>query len=56
MVWQINVGQSKLKFFQSKGMAREMGHVLDGLEKVTLVFDYAVVTEKPVEEEEGRTK
>ena len=56
MVRQINVGRSKLKFFQSKGMAREMGHVLDGLEKVTLVFDYAVVTEKPVEEEEGRTK
>ena len=64
MVRQINVGRSKLKFFQSKGMAREMRHVLDGLEKeslevarrqkdsrVTLGFDYIVVAEKPVEEE-----
>ena len=69
MVRQINVGRSKLKFFQSKGMARKMGHVLKGLEKeslevtrrqkdgrVTLGFDYVVVAEKPVEEEEGRTK
>ena len=43
--------------------------VLDGLEKeslevtrrqkdgrVTLGFDYVIITEKPVEEEEGRTK
>ena len=46
-----------------------MGHVLDGLEKeslevtrrqkdcrVTLGFDYVVVAEKPVEEEEDHTK
>ena len=50
-------------------LAREMGHVLDGLEKeslevtrrqkdgrVTLGFDYVIITEKQVEEEEGRTK
>jgi hypothetical protein len=60
MVRQINVGRSKLKFFSSKGMAREMGYVLDGLEKeslavtskkeggrITLGFDYVVVAEKP---------
>ena len=65
MVRQINVGRSKLKSFQTKGMAREMGHVLDGLEKeslevtrrskdgrITLGFDYVVVAEKPMEEEE----
>jgi hypothetical protein len=69
MVRQINVGRSKLKFFETKGMAREMGHVLDGLEKeslevtrrskdgrITLGFDYVVVAEKPMEEEEGRKK
>ena len=64
MVRQINVGRSKLKFFPSKGMAKEMGLVLDGLEKeslevtrrqkdgrITLGFDYVVVAEKSNEEE-----
>lgn len=59
---QINVGRSKLKLFSSKGMAREMGKVLDDLEKesakvikrqsdgrVTLGFDYVVVAERPKE-------
>ena len=57
---QINVGRSKLKLFSSRGMAKEMGFVLDELEKeslevtkrqkdgkVTLGFDYVVVAEKP---------
>ena len=60
MVRQINVGRSKLKLFPSKGMAVEMGKVLDDLEKeslevtskqesgrVTLGFDYVVVAERP---------
>lgn len=59
---QINVGRSKLKLFPSRGMAREMGQVLDDLEKesaeaierqpdgrITLGFDYVVVAERPKE-------
>lgn len=62
MVRQINVARSKLKLFPSKGMAKEMGSVLDQLEKeslevtkkqadgrVTLGFDYVVVAERPSE-------
>jgi hypothetical protein len=62
MVRQINVGRSKLKLFPSKGMAAEMGKVLDDLEKeslevtskqesgrVTLGFDYVVVAERPAD-------
>ncbi|KAL3808745.1 hypothetical protein ACHAXA_010938 [Cyclostephanos tholiformis] len=69
MVRQINVGRSKLKFFPSRGIAREMGAVLDGLEReslevtsereggrITLGFDYVVVAEKPrANKEEGTT-
>jgi len=62
MLRQINVGRSKLKLFTSKGMAKEMGKVLDDLEKeslevterqpggrITLGFDYVVVAERPKE-------
>lgn len=60
MVRQINVGRSKLRLFPTKGMATEMGKVLDDLEKeslevtkkqvdgrITLGFDYVVVAELP---------
>ena len=63
MVRQINVGRSKLKLFPSKGMAAEMGKVLDDLEKeslevtkkqsggrITLGFDYVVVAERPADD------
>ena len=59
MLRQINVGRSKLKLFPSQGMAKEMGKVLDDLEKeslsatkkqsdgrITLGFDYVVVAER----------
>jgi hypothetical protein len=59
MVRQINVGRSKLHLFASKGLAKEMGLMLDKLEKesydvakrqkngkVILGFDYVVVAEK----------
>jgi hypothetical protein len=59
MVRQINVGRSKLSLFANKGLAKEMGILLDDLEKesytvtkrqkngkVTLGFDYIVVAEK----------
>ena len=61
MIRQINVARSKLKLFPSTGLAREMGKVLDGLEKesaavtekhggrITLGFDYVVVAERPKE-------
>ena len=62
MMRQINVGRSKLKLFPSKGMAKEMGNVLDELEKeslevckrqpdgrITLGFDYVIVAERPKE-------
>ncbi|EED87838.1 predicted protein [Thalassiosira pseudonana CCMP1335] len=62
MLRQINVGRSKLKLFPSKGLADEMGKVLDSLEKeskevtakqadgrITLGFDYVVVAERPRE-------
>lgn len=62
MVRQINVGRSKLKLFPTKGMAAEMGKVLDDLEKeslevtkkqvdgrVTLGYDYVVVAERPTD-------
>eukprot|EP00985_Skeletonema_marinoi_P000485 scaffold187_cov140-Skeletonema_marinoi.AAC.10 len=62
MVRQINVGRSKLKLFPTKGMAAEMGKVLDDLEKeslevtrkqadgrITLGYDYVVVAERPVD-------
>ena len=60
MVRQINVGRSKFKLFPSKGLAKEMGGVLDELEKealevtkraeggrITLGFDYVIVAERP---------
>ncbi|KAL7531846.1 hypothetical protein ACHAXR_007660 [Thalassiosira sp. AJA248-18] len=60
MLRQINVGRSKLKLFPNKGIAKEMGKVLDDLEKeslevtkrqdngrITLGFDYVVVAERP---------
>lgn len=63
MLRQINVGRSKLKLFPSKGMAAEMGKVLDDLEKeslevtkkqsggrITLGFDYVVVAERPADD------
>jgi len=66
MVRQINVARSKLPLFSSKGLAKEMGGVLDQLEKeslevtkkrmdgrITLGFDYVVVAEKEEEEESG---
>ncbi|KAL3796139.1 hypothetical protein HJC23_000642 [Cyclotella cryptica] len=59
MLKQINVGRSKLKLFPTRGIAEEMGVILDRLEKeslevtkrqasgrVTLGFDYVVVAEK----------
>jgi hypothetical protein len=59
MVRQINVGRSKLSYFGSKGLAKEMGGLLDELEKesytvtkrqkdgkVTIGFDYIVVAER----------
>ena len=62
MLRQINVGRSKLKLFPTKGLAREMGIVLDDLEKeslevtkrqpdgrITLGFDYVLVAERPKE-------
>lgn len=62
MVRQINVGRSKLKLFPTKGMAAEMGKVLDDLEKeslevtkqqadgrITLGYDYVVVAERPAD-------
>lgn len=64
MLKQINVGRSKLKLFPSKGMATEMGKVLDELEKeslevtkrqeggrLTLGFDYVVVAERERQKE-----
>lgn len=62
MLRQINVARSKLKLFPSKELATEMGKVLDGLERESLVatrrqeggrlmlgFDYVVVAEMPIE-------
>ena len=59
MVRQINVGRSKLPLFTNKGLAKEMGGLLDELEKesytvtkrqkdgkVTIGFDYIVVAER----------
>jgi len=59
MLRQINVGRSKLKLFPTKGLGKEMGSVLDGLEeecrevtnrqkdgRITLGFDYVVVAER----------
>ena len=59
MVRQINVGRSKLPLFTNKELAKEMGVLLDELEKesytvtkrqkdgkVTLGFDYIVVAER----------
>jgi hypothetical protein len=59
MVRQINVGRSKLSYFGNKGLAKEMGGLLDELEKesytitkrqkdgkVTIGFDYIVVAER----------
>ena len=62
MLRQINVGRSKLRLFPTRGMAEEMGKVLDKLEeeslevtrravggRITLGFDYVVVAERPRE-------
>jgi len=59
IVKQINVGRSKFPYFATKGMATEMGKVLDDLERqsleatqrsptgqITLGFDYVVAAEK----------
>ncbi|KAL7517807.1 hypothetical protein ACHAWX_002697 [Stephanocyclus meneghinianus] len=62
MLKQINVGRSKLSLFPTRGIAEEMGVILDRLEKeslevtkrqasgrITLGFDYVVVAEKSQE-------
>lgn len=64
MLKQINVGRSKLRLFPTRGLAKEMGGILDRLEaeslevtrrmesgRITLGFDYVVVAEKKEEEE-----
>jgi hypothetical protein len=69
MLKQINVGRSKLRLFPTRGLANEMGGILDRLEKeslevtrrqesgrITLGFDYVVVAEKKKEEENGENE
>eukprot|EP00558_Chaetoceros_sp_UNC1202_P002174 CAMPEP_0197255968 /NCGR_PEP_ID=MMETSP1429-20130617/73753_1 /TAXON_ID=49237 /ORGANISM="Chaetoceros sp., Strain UNC1202" /LENGTH=308 /DNA_ID=CAMNT_0042719395 /DNA_START=136 /DNA_END=1062 /DNA_ORIENTATION=- len=64
IVRQLNVARSKLLFFPSKALAKEMGEEIDKLEKeskeltdkspngrLKLGFDYVVSAEKPIEEE-----
>jgi hypothetical protein len=61
MVKQINVGRSKLRLFPTRGIAEEMGIILNKLEeeskavtskieggRITLGFDYVVVAQKGV--------
>ena len=69
MLKQINVGRSKLRLFPTKGVAEEMGIILDKLEqeslqvtrkqdsgRITLGFDYVVVAEKVTIEGEDMKK
>ena len=69
MLKQINVGRSKLRLFPTKGVAEEMGIILDKLEqeslevtrkqdsgRITLGFDYVVVAEKVTSEGEDMKK